>query len=204
MAVKYKRRNYSRSKEGDEIEKEYATIVHHVASTYKNKNEQENVVNILSDEDAHRAYLILKEEEWGPEDIAKVMGESLHSLAMKKGIRPSAYLTRMAGKLREFEDSEVSIERMYQQKMISERTYEQVIRDIGERHRHHKRKTNSGLEAIARRAAAIILILSGALVGIASQFTLTGAAVGSWASPTVTLMISILMFVLGLLIYPRR
>jgi len=199
--VKYKGRNYERGK-GDEIDENYARLVNYVVSHVK-EEERDGVARILMTGKAQEAYEVMSDDGMDSGDIKNVMLKSLRSLARGKGISPAGYLSTVAMKLGELEESEDAIEHMYEKKMISERTYHSALGEIKEKHKSHVHRGKSGLEAIARKAAAIVLLLTGAIVGITSQFTLTGSAIGWGMSPTITLVISILMFILGVLVYPR-
>ncbi len=196
---------YKRKEDSEKIGEEYQRLTESVLSKVE-PSQRENVMKILYSENAVKQYQIMREDTGlTPRQIRNIMTHNLSNFAKGKGITVGRYTAAMAEELTKLEDAREALDEMYHEKIISRRIYEDAIEEIHGQIKHSTRTASSTLEEIARKAAAVfVMILGIAIVLSSSSLTITGATIGTTSQIAPILVIGFVLFVIGLVIYPRK
>jgi hypothetical protein len=231
---KGRERNYKFRKGDEEKEDEndergyssYSEAVTDILSKVRSKDEKDAVRHLLSKKEARASYEVLSDTDHNRREIRDAMISGLRNFQKGKPLSQGAYAIAVAqevGKnantIAEGEQYREMVNEMYDKKIISESqrydlqdTLDEHIKDASYKFEEHldrkgrkHSKVNSGLEELARMAAAIFIIVIGAFIVVTSVSTMTGAAIGATeSSPTLACIFGFLMFIFGLVAYPRN
>ena len=188
----------------EKINEEYQEVVQDALNIVE-PSQRENARIVLFDVDAIKQYIIAKNElDLTSRQLGKIMAHNLGNFSKRKPITLARYAAGMAEELGDLEDSEEALDKMYHEKIISKRVYEDAVGEVREQIKHSARKTSSGLEKIARLAASILLIFTGAFIALSAGTGITGAAVGAKMQNSPGLVTGIVMLLIGLVTFPRK
>ena len=195
------------SKKEKEIEfpTEYRHIAHSIINN-ADENQKKVVEKILFESPkALETYQVLKDEKVPKRMIYDAMSHGLQDLGSGRSISASAYAFAIAKRLQRIENYPSIIQEMYDDHIISESQYE----NLADKTKHEFKKTirhaSSGLEKLALKAAAAIMIILGVIIILASGLTTTAAAIGvSTTQIPFTFFVGLILFTIGLVIFPRE
>lgn len=133
------------------------------------------------------------------------MAHGLPDFQKGKKLSVRTYTTTIAGEIAKLGKHLGAIEEMHDEGYLEDRDYENIQHDLYEHlEKHGRAVSRSGLEKLARKVAAILVLLVGVVIAATSAQSITGGVIGTESSPTLTFIFGCLLFIFGLAVYPRK
>lgn len=169
------------------------------------KESRSGAKKVLESPQLEEVYRILREDGISEKMVAPIMLQSLNKLQKKGQLSLGAYVSTIAHEIAKNESYSDALDQMREEELISERTYEQAREELEEKMEENRRHlSHSGLEKIARKVAAILLMAVGIIFALSFSFSLTGAAVGTQKTLNFFTLAGMIIFAAGVFLFPHK
>ncbi len=153
----------------------YQKLVREISS-HVPEQQRNAVQHVLETHEAKNTYRIL--HQYLPENLVPpLMISGIEDFAQGRNLSPHRYVSVVAEELKQLGHYDNVIGEMHHRHMLNDREYTRIMATL-KGHTDKSIKGLKGLEALVRRAAVFISLLSGVVLILTVQPTITGAVVG--------------------------
>ena len=178
----------------------YQTLVKEISS-HAPIEQRSAVERVLETNEAKNTYRILHQHL--PEEIIpSLMASGIEDFAQGKNLSPHKYVSVVAEELKRLGHYDSVIGEMHHRHMLSDKEYSRIMTTLKE-HTDKRVHGLKGLEDLVRKVAVFISFISGVVLILTTNTTVTGAVVGTASIDIFRPFIGSILLLFSLLLFRR-